>query len=505
MLTKVTIRNFKHLEEAVIDLDSTVVFIGPNNSGKTSALQALALWEAGMRAWIGKRTNSEASKRSGVTLNRKELIPVSIPSADLLWRNRHVRSRNEGKTRNILIDILVEGVSEGKAWECGFEFDYANPESFYCRPLRRDAAGVERYPVPELSLIQDIRMSFLPAMSGLASIEPRSERGRINVLIGEGQTAQVLRNLCFGVLSESPEKWNRLSMLMSELFGVKLIEPRYLSERGEIVMSYRDQNGIDLDLSSAGRGLRQLLLLFSYLFTNPGTVLLLDEPDAHLEILRQRQVYNLLQEISAEQGCQIIAASHSEVVLNEAIDRDTVIAFVGKPHRIEKSQQLLKALQTYGFEHYYQAEEKGWVLYLEGSTDLSILRSWAKVLKHPAARALELPFVHYLQTNSPNGARDHFHALQEANPRLRGIAIFDRIEVPLRNDDGLRELMWKRREIENYLDDFLEPLFKRYAEKAKSTILRKSRFHELASLMTVDEIDGEVKEKLNAIALVADE
>ena len=42
MLTRLTVRNFKRFEEVVIDLDSPVLFIGPNNSGKTTALQALA-------------------------------------------------------------------------------------------------------------------------------------------------------------------------------------------------------------------------------------------------------------------------------------------------------------------------------------------------------------------------------------------------------------------------------------------------------------------------------
>jgi predicted ATP-dependent endonuclease of OLD family len=43
MLTLLQIRNFKTLEEADIPLGQNVVLIGPNNSGKTSALQALSL------------------------------------------------------------------------------------------------------------------------------------------------------------------------------------------------------------------------------------------------------------------------------------------------------------------------------------------------------------------------------------------------------------------------------------------------------------------------------
>ena len=93
-------------------------------------------------------------------------------------------------------------------------------------------------------------------------------------------------------------------------------------------MSYRD-GSISLDLSSSGRGLQQTLLLLAYIAAHPGSVLLLDEPDAHLEILRQRQIYQTLTELAREHDSQIIAASHSEVILNEAADRDVVIAFLG--------------------------------------------------------------------------------------------------------------------------------------------------------------------------------
>lgn len=55
MLTRLTIRNFKRFEDVEIELASPVVFVGPNNSGKTTALQALALWELGLRRWIVKR------------------------------------------------------------------------------------------------------------------------------------------------------------------------------------------------------------------------------------------------------------------------------------------------------------------------------------------------------------------------------------------------------------------------------------------------------------------
>ena len=88
MLTKVTIRNFKRFGEVEIELGNPVVFIGPNNSGKTPALQALALWDIGLRRWTEKRERSEApGKRPGVDDQPADLMGVPVPDANLLWRD----------------------------------------------------------------------------------------------------------------------------------------------------------------------------------------------------------------------------------------------------------------------------------------------------------------------------------------------------------------------------------------------------------------------------------
>ena len=54
MLTKLTVRNFKRFGEIEVELGNSVVFVGPNNSGKTSAMQALALWDIGIKRWNQK-------------------------------------------------------------------------------------------------------------------------------------------------------------------------------------------------------------------------------------------------------------------------------------------------------------------------------------------------------------------------------------------------------------------------------------------------------------------
>lgn len=560
MLTKLTIRNFKTLEQAEIPLGQAVVLIGPNNSGKTTALQALSLWQTGLQEWSQRRSvGSEADQRSGVTVNRRTLTHTPVADTKLLWHGLKVSSvtRQNGAqdTQKVFVDVVVDGESAGVSWTCGIEFYHANQESVYCRPLRSgDPKGSMRMPIPREAT--EVKIALLPPMSGLASEEPEVQPGRIAVLLGEGQTAQVLRNLCLRVFQTKPYAWASIKSELYKTFGANLGDPERNSARGSIDLKYR-QNGVSLDLPSAGRGMQQTLLLLAHLHDNSGSVLLLDEPDAHLEILRQRQVYSLLTETARQTGSQIIAASHSEVVLNEAADKDVVVAFVGKPHRIDdRGSQLLKSLKEIGFEQYYQAEIKGLVIYLEGATDLAILRGFARILNHPALAVLDDAFVHYVQ-NQPKLAQSHFYGLREAKPDLVAIAIFDRLDGGLPADFVIPSKSWRRREIENYLcqrevllryaeglepgdlvelalrssrreamefaitrvvaaleelghdpwnsnfkvsDEFLPAIFRRFFEKLNSDDrLNKSDYHVLIDHVLPHEVDAEIVEALDLV------
>ncbi|MBM4395016.1 MAG: AAA family ATPase, partial [Deltaproteobacteria bacterium] len=265
-------------------------------------------------------------------------------------------------------------------------------------------------------------------------------------------------------------------------------------------------------------------------------------------------------------GAQVVAASHSEVILNEAADRDVVVAFVGAPHRIDdRGSQVAKSLKSIGFEDYVKAEETGWVLYLEGATDLAILAAFARTLRHRAAPLLERPFVKYIE-NQPKKARDHFYGVRVAKSDLVGFVLTDNLGHLEEGGPELPVRQWLRREIENYLcfpdvlvayaeslaaarapgplfadtevdrfrdtmnriarerippaafrdrgdrwwssvkasDDFLDPVFEEFfKELGLPNLMRKSDYHRLAGLVPAAEIAPEVAEVLDAIAAQA--
>ncbi|MDI9408951.1 MAG: AAA family ATPase, partial [Candidatus Pacebacteria bacterium] len=556
-------QNFKGFEDVEIELGQTVVLVGPNNSGKTTALQALALWKTSVNYGLSmNRITKKGKSRIGTLFVHRELVDVPVPLAELLWHKLQFVEVNSRK--KIPITIEVEGfIPYGNyqlKWKLSIEI-VKNDNFLACFYKSSFDSSLEDF----INYLRNLKISFLPPMSGLTSNEVKIDRGAINVRMAEGRTAEILRNLCLSLYENyrkedgSNKPWATLVAKMEEQFKVKIMPPYYNLSRGEIEMSY-EKDGLIYDLSSSGRGQLQTLLILAFLVANPGAVFLFDEPDAHLELIRQRRTYNMLKDITLANHSQLIIASHSEVILNEAFDDDLVIGFVGKPHRLLKSSdmaQVRKSLNRIPAEDYLQAEETGWVLYLEGSTDLSILQKFAIKLNHSAKDYLSNCFVKY-NGNQFTQAKDHFFGLHYKQKDLKAIVILDHPKGPLPKGESpnLQALFWERNEIENYftsekvllefaktlksinfypeevmkksildftnaakimgtLDDpfgpntkvsdlVLEPLMRNFYKSIdRYNEMPKSNFYFLIDYLDPADIDPEVTEKLDAIVAVA--
>jgi hypothetical protein len=457
MITRVTVRNFKRIKEAAIDLADHVVFAGPNNSGKTTAIQALALWRLALAKWLEKRdqAKSKATLRTGVPISRPDLTVLPLRDTRLMWSDCQVQDSANQKIR---LEVLLEGETGGKKWVFGMELEHAGAEQIYCRPMREAPDKEERMAVPEEA--RNLKVVLLPALAGLQRSEDRSNERTVRTRISEGRAGDILRNLLLNVLERSREDWSRLTRDAAGLFQVELLPPEFLST-GEIRVEYH--NGLrkpgaarnphpKLDLAMGGSGFHQVLLLLAFLYDQGGNLLLFDEPDAHLEIIRQADVYNLLRRVALERQAQLIVCTHSEKILDQT-DPANVRAFLGgSPVPLATGKEagaLRRALTRIPSADFLQARERGGVLYVGDYTDVEILRQWAVVLGHKAKAFLESPFAVYIG-NAPHLARDHFYGLQGAQPGLRGVMIIDKTDVALQSG-ALVERMWSRREIENYL------------------------------------------------------
>ena len=477
----VEVENFKTFGEKVrVDLTHPAVLIGPNNAGKTSVVQAMCLWSRGVKAWYEKKgqpKQKDSRERLSAGINRLSILEIPITDNRFLWHGARVRKGNTP------IDLTVNvGVElDGKVRDCRKIFTQRDSEIIYCKPCPATV-------VDDGLLIRATEIFFylLYPMSGIDTEETLLPEGRIDVLMGQGQTAQVLRNLCYKITEQDKQQngsdWPEIERLITRLFGVVLDAPKFVKARGSITLSYR-QEQVDraLDISMAGRGLQQTLLILSYLYLHKGSVLMIDEPDAHLEILRQRQIFEILKDVARANGSQIIIATHSEVILDDAVETNLTLLINGTAVNLATRRDIKNTLSAFGIDHYYRAKVSPRILYTEGSTDVDILRALARHLEHPALELLEGSLnCYYTRNISPEDTLDdrldrvggaygdyrkHFYSLKRYVPELKAVGIFDSDNQQSQNDvtSDLVALFWKHYEIENY---FITPeTILRYVER----------------------------------------
>lgn len=498
LLHYLEIENFKRFgDRQRIELEHPAVLIGPNNSGKTSAIQALALWSQAVRTWYEARKTSSAKERTATALNRLNIVAVPVQRTRFFWHNTAVRTGS----KDIALTITVGVEFRGQVVSLPIHFRNQGDELVYCTPAESVVANLEL-----LAHAASIRVELLYPMSGLETEEAILQPGRIDVLLGQGQTAQVLRNLCLMVARNTPDDWNRIVTLMQRLFNVTLQTPQETT-RGAIELRYKQTSVREaLDVSSSGRGFQQMLLIFAYLYSHKRSVLLVDEPDAHLEILRQKQVYVLLRDIASENQSQVVMVTHSEVILIEALDKNLTLLMEGKADDLARKLDISNSLKHFGADHYIKARERGYVLYVEGGTDVDMLRALAERLQHPVAAVWDERInSFYVQNNYPDRSleselerveggfgvtpREHFKGLSELLPRLKGLAILDNDGRDRQGsvEGRLTLSYWRRYEAENY---FVTP-----------DVLRRYALAQHAGLELFSGFEPEIDEVLDALVL----
>jgi Fe-S cluster assembly ATPase SufC len=502
----IEIENFKTFGEKIhIDLGHPAVLIGPNNSGKTSVIQAITLWSQGVKTWYEKKGEANSTKertRYGAGINRLNVLAIPVPETRFFWAGTKVRKGNTPIEITIGAGIERSGIVK----MCRFVFTNRDSEVIYAKPDAQTLKDDEL-----LHYASQLNVNLLYPISAILSgtsadvEEPFLQDGRINVLLGQGQTAHVLRNICYKIAmergGEGEDDWKKITGIMNRLFMITLNKPQMNSARGSFTLTYR-QTGVEnpLEISLAGRGMQQVLLLLAYLYWHKNSIILVDEPDAHLEILRQKQIYNILNTKAEENNSQVIIATHSEAILDDAVETNlSLLLLYGKVVNLsdgpQARSQVRNALQYYGMEHYYKARISPRILMVEGSTDKEMLTELAKRLGHEEALGILTGSlnIYYTKDFYPQkdfegsldrtsgmfrNPKNYFFAIKQLVPELKALAIFDNDNREKNDDitDDFAIVYWKNYELENY---FITPhvlityISHRFAEE-KGTLFENS-------------------------------
>jgi len=551
-------------------LDDDIVLAGPNNSGKTTLLQGIAVWNLAVQRWLTEHIeSSKARQRTGVPISRNDFTTIPLREMNLLWFERDTgygKGEKEGVEAGqpkLVAITIYEKTPQGAEQSLTVTLRYANKEQIYVK-----LADEQGNPVTNVSPeAQKLKIIHVPPFSGIGAEETGLQLGYQNRLVGQGKPGDVLRNLLLEIYrvdqKEKTGLWQTLTEEVFALFGYRLKEPQYSEATDPFIRIEYTQTKTKtaFDVASAGSGFHQVLTLLGFFYARPASVLLLDEPDAHLHVILQRQVYDLLRTIARKRGCQLLVSTHSEIILEDT-GAEQILSFYGPPHRLKVDthrDQVREALKRLSSLDLLSAENDRNILYVEDESDFKILAEFARILAHDIRRFMATPFVCPIHGRDAREARAHFFGLKAIRPLVKGVLLLDgdNRNLPERDisADNLTILRWKRYEIENYLlhpqallrfvegpepdllsharrkngEDFLKENFPPPALKdplkdsdylvataaSKSilpdflkkteTPLLKKNFFQLAAQMKPEEIHPEVKSKLDAMVPILNE
>ncbi len=432
---------------------SSILFVGQNNGGKTTALQALSLWSFFIRRWQTEKAGSKATIRTGLPVARSTISAAPTRDIRAIWRNGEVQDKTSKKIK-IVITVYGKNTT-GVEWKYGIESTYQNKELLNCKPTNI------KVDVPP----EAMNVFHLPPLSGVQTSEKKIDEAAQQQAIGEGRPGEILRNLLLYVQTQFPESWKELKIKAKELFQVELHDIHYIpTVDPSIVAEYSpvapDKLKMKFEIANAGSGFLQFLLLAAFMYAHKnGAILLIDEPDSHMHTFLQRYVYDWLQEIANKTNSQLIISTHSEVLVNSTSNIEQIVTFFGQhPKKLNYDKRKLnEVLREVSPLSIINAEWQGKIFFAEGDTDLRIIKSLAKVLSHKVYQKLDSSsfFFRPYKTNDISEAMNYFQSLQKIiHPELKGFCLRDFVPTASKTQELPPNFVvecWQRKEIENYL------------------------------------------------------
>lgn len=330
-LEKVVIKNFKAIKEANIGLSDFNVILGENGSGKSSVLQALHwMFQSGRNLTVS--TNKDSDK--GSTLSEKNA--TYMPSPD--YKNSGYGDEYGNFKDAPQMDVSVSAKnSDGELVQCNMWIKAARNEGLSVHiPSNNDFVSTLRDKSKEFS-------AYIPGLSGIPLLEEKRTKLIVHRQAAAGDANTVLRNVLL-----------RLSELeVRGKSGLKIVEDLVSSVMGKITLEVSFNEGDDQyiiakfqtekmkladpkrfkPLELAGIGFLQVIQIFSYMIYFRPSLLLVDEPDAHLHPSAQEKLVSVLSEAAKNYSIQVILSTHSPSMVR-ALPVDATVIWMknGKQH-----------------------------------------------------------------------------------------------------------------------------------------------------------------------------
>lgn len=432
--------HYKGFADFTLALETFNVLVGPNNSGKSTAISALRILGVGLsianvKSPIDIRYRERT--RSGYWL-REDSIPVGLDN---------VHTEYEEIDSEIRFNLAS-----------GVHLTLAFPASGGCALLLDPEGPVVLSPTG-FRRVYPVVLGIVPVLSALESDEAVLDPGYVRRSIPTSRSARHFR--CYWYLF--PDGFEDFSDSVAATWpGVTGLSRPQLTPDGRLMM-FCVEGGRERELGWAGFGFQIWCQLITHLSRMRDVdIVVIDEPEVYLHPDLQRRLVGILQDL----GPDVIVATHSSEIVTEvdAIDLLIVDKDRSRAKRTPNESAFRDALSVLGSNRNIVLSSLARtrrVLFVEGE-DFKTIRRFARVLglSHLAVGTGVVPY--------PLGG---FPALDSLKDICRGIqsavsepvafgGLFDR---DFRSDAEIESFesalakslclvhVWYRKEIENYL------------------------------------------------------
>ncbi len=299
-ITAIQIQGFKRIQNVEVLTPDLSVIVGGNNSGKSSLLQGIHFAITTLQSTI---TSNEKSK-SLSTLGFDQFIYK--PASDLITLNHgspitsksgpefNFTYRDAGSDDTKSFNLSLR---RGKNANISVTFDTKDP--FFLRASDRTRP---------ISI-------FVPGLAGVALREEKRTDSIVNTGIAQGDSNLYLRNVLLRLI-QNPKKMDRFHEIIGYIFPGLTISTAYNEKLNPFIDITVDINEAKIPLELVGTGCLQAIQLVAYVTMYEPSLLLLDEPDAHLHPSNQRALASTLQRITESSDTKVLLASHSRHIFD---------------------------------------------------------------------------------------------------------------------------------------------------------------------------------------------
>lgn len=313
-IKNIKIKRFKSLKDINTNLEDINLLIGGNNSGKSSFLQALHFGIS-----CGQSLKKYHNKGLSTTISYEELFyrPINnIKNLGYLGVLGRKKEKEEKEDKHIEIiyenrknsDLIVD-IETGRARGPSLGIGISKDDEFS----------------KVLFNLKNSYSYYVTGVAGIQSSETLLSPGLVKEAAVKGSSNSVFRNIIY-LLSKDKCKYKLFSLYLKKIFPNIELKIKFdeLDDK-EIIIEAKNEYGNYYSIDSFGTSILQTIQILSYIFLFNPSIIILDEPDAHLHPDNQIKIVELLYQVSKLFKIQLIISTHSKYILDYMLPNSNLI------------------------------------------------------------------------------------------------------------------------------------------------------------------------------------